>query len=105
MQAPQETQVQSLDWEDPLEEEMAIHSSIFAWRIPGTEKFGGLQPMELQRVGHNGVTEHSTQGYLMIQVCGITHRPSTNIWGLPHSRLPPYYYCYKRANIPNVVHS
>ena len=40
---------------------MAIHSSIFAWRIPGTEKFGGLQPMELQRVGHNGVTEHSTR--------------------------------------------
>ena len=84
---------------------MAIYSSIFAWRIPGTEKFGRLQSLELQRVGHDGVTEHSKQGYLMIQVRGTTHRPSTNIRGLPHSRLPPYEYSYKSANIPNVVHS
>ena len=46
-------QVPSLDWEDPLEEGMEIHSSILAWRIPGTEESGGLQCMELQRVGHN----------------------------------------------------
>ena len=37
-----ETQVQSLDWEDPLEKEMATHSSILAWRIPWTEAPGGL---------------------------------------------------------------
>ena len=43
MQEPQETRVQSLGREDPLEEEMAIHSSILAWRIPWTEEFGGLQ--------------------------------------------------------------
>ena len=44
------TRVQSLDWEDPLEEGMATHSGIFAWKIPWTEKPGGLQsrgPIEL----------------------------------------------------------
>ena len=41
--AMQETRVQSLDWEDPLEKEMAIHFSILAWRIPWTEELGGLQ--------------------------------------------------------------
>ena len=40
--AMQETKVQSLGWEDPLEEEMATHSSILAWRIPWTEEPGGL---------------------------------------------------------------
>ena len=43
-------QVQSLGWEDPLEEEMATHSSILAWKIPWTEEPGGLQSLELQRV-------------------------------------------------------
>ena len=42
-----------LSWEDPLEEGMATHSNILAWRIPWTEESGGLQPMGLQRVGHN----------------------------------------------------
>ena len=45
--------VQSLGWEDPLEKEMATHPSILAWRIPWTEEPGGLQPMGLQRVGHD----------------------------------------------------
>ena len=45
----QETQVQSLGWEDPLEKEMATHSSILAWKIPWTEERGRLQSMELQR--------------------------------------------------------
>ena len=49
----QETQVQSLGQEDPLEEEMATHSSILAWRIPRTEEPGGLQSMGSQRVGHS----------------------------------------------------
>ena len=40
-------------WEDPLEEEMATHSCILAWRIPWTEEPGRLQLMGLQRVGHN----------------------------------------------------
>ena len=45
-----ETQVRSLDQEDPLEEGMAAHSSVLAWRIPWTEEPGGLQSMGLQRV-------------------------------------------------------
>ena len=49
----QETQVQSLGQEDPLEEEMATHSSILAWRIPWTEKPGRLQSMGSYRVGHD----------------------------------------------------
>ena len=47
-----ETWVQFLGWEDPLEEGMATHSSILAWRIPWTEEPGGPQSMGLQRVGH-----------------------------------------------------
>ena len=54
--AMHETWVQSLGWEDPLEKEMATHSSILAWRIPWAEKPGGLQSMGSQRVGHNWVT-------------------------------------------------
>ena len=46
--AMQETQVQSLGWEDPLEKEMATHSSILAWKIPWTEEPDGLQSIELQ---------------------------------------------------------
>ena len=49
----QETWVQSLDREDPLEEGMATHSSILAWRILQTEEPGGLQSIGLQRVGHD----------------------------------------------------
>ena len=48
-----ETWFQSLGREDPLEKEMAIHSSILAWEIPWTEKPGGLQSMGSQRVGHD----------------------------------------------------
>ena len=44
----QETQVLSLGWEDPLEKEMATHSSILAWEIPRTEEPGGLHSMESQ---------------------------------------------------------
>ena len=51
-----ETQVQSLGQEDPLEKEMATHSSIHAQKIPWTEEPGGLQSMGLQRVGHNWAT-------------------------------------------------
>ena len=48
-----ETQVRFLGWEDPLEKEMATHSSILAWRIPWTEKPGGLQSLGLQRVRYD----------------------------------------------------
>ena len=49
----QETQVQSLGWEDPLEKKMATHSSTLAWKIPWTEEHCRLQSMGLQRVGHD----------------------------------------------------
>ena len=48
-----ETQVRSLDWEDPQEKGMATHSSILAWRIPWTEDSGRLEFMGLQRVRHD----------------------------------------------------
>ena len=61
--------VPSQGWEDPLEKKMATHSSILAWEIPWTEKPGGLQSIELQRVGHNLVTEHAhtiTKDYIFM---------------------------------------
>ena len=51
--AMQETKVRSLCWEDPLEKEMATHSSILAWRIAWAEERDGLQFMGLQRVEHD----------------------------------------------------
>ena len=51
--AMQEKQVQSLGGEDPLEKGTATHSSILIWRIPRTEEPGGLQPIGVQRVGHD----------------------------------------------------
>ena len=51
--AMQDTEVQSLGWEDPLEKGTATHSSILAWRIPWTEEPGGLPSMGSQRVGHD----------------------------------------------------
>ena len=53
MQEIQETQVQSLGWENPLEEGMATHSSILAWRIPRTEEAGRMRSIESQRVSHD----------------------------------------------------
>ena len=52
-QEPQETWVQSLGGEDPLEEGMATHSSVLPWRIPWAEEPGGLESMGLQRVRHD----------------------------------------------------
>ena len=53
----QETQVRSLGQKDPLEKEIATHSSILAWRIPWTEEPGGLQSTGLQRVRHDLATK------------------------------------------------
>ena len=60
----QETLVQSLGWEDPLEQGMATYASILAWEIPWTEEPGGLQSMGLQRVRHCLVTKQQLQ-----QIC------------------------------------
>ena len=54
-----ETRVPSLGWEDPLEKEMAIHSSTIAWKIPWTEEPGRLQSMGSQRVEHDRATSLS----------------------------------------------
>ena len=54
----QKTWVWSLGWEDLLEEDMATHSSILAWRIPWTEEPGGLQSRGLQKVRHDWATKH-----------------------------------------------
>ena len=53
MQETEEMQCPSMEWEDLLEEGMATHSSVLAWRIPWTEEPGGLQSMGSQRVGHD----------------------------------------------------
>ena len=55
----QETRVQSLGQEDPLEEEMTTHSSILAWEIPWTEEPGGPQSMGSQRVGQDWATKNN----------------------------------------------
>ena len=59
--AMQETWVRSLGWEDPLEKEMATHSSILAWEIPWTEKPGGLWSMVLQKVDTTERLNHHHQ--------------------------------------------
>ena len=59
----QQMRVQSLGWEDPLEKEMATHSNILAWEIPGTEDPGRLQSMGFQRVRQNLVTKQLTICY------------------------------------------
>ena len=69
----QETRVPSLGWEDPLEKRMAIHSSIRDWRIPSTEKPGGLQFMGSQRVRYDWVihTHTHTHRHTHTQVEGF----------------------------------
>ena len=69
----QEMGNRSLTQEDPLEEEMATHSSILAWRIPWTEEPGGLQSMGLQRIGHDLATKQQQDYVSAIQrlVCQL----------------------------------
>ena len=64
--------VRSLDWEDYLEKEMAIHSSILALKIPWTEEPGGLKSMGLQRVRRVLVTEHAHLSYITAYTFGST---------------------------------
>ena len=79
-----ETWVRSLGWEDPLEKGTATHSSILAWRIPGTEEPGRLQSMGSWGVGHNWAT--FTQG-LVMQPVTDAERPHLSIW---HSGFPSW---------------
>ena len=70
-QETQEMQVQFLSQEDPLEEDMATHSSILAWEFPRTEEPGGLQSMQLQRIRHDCVTEHACM-HVSLYITAIT---------------------------------
>ena len=79
----QKMQVRSLDQEDPLEKEMATHSSILAWEIPWTGKIDGLQSMGLQRVGHDLVSEHEHQveePEIKLPTCWFIEKASAIQW-------------------------
>ena len=84
----------SLGWEDPLQEGLATHSSVLAWRIPWTEEPGGLQSMGLQRVGHNWATKHMPpfRQYYLKTSCfyskGIVWGPFHKI-GFQAHKMPP----------------
>ena len=71
--------LEDLGWEDPLEKGMATHSSVLAWRIPGTEEPGGLQSMESQRVGHNSTADAFTSlsGYVRFLVSPLGDKISS----------------------------
>ena len=70
--------VQTLSQEDPLEEEMATHSSILAWRMPWTEEPGGLQSMGSQRVGYDWATKHTHAQQMLVKlIFKSRHRPHT----------------------------
>ena len=73
LRAMQETKVQSLGLEDPLEKDMATHSSILAWRIQWTEETGGLWSMESQRVRHDRVTSTHSLTHLLFQIKSIVY--------------------------------
>ena len=75
-----ETWVQPLGGEDPLEEGVATHSRILAWRIPWTEEPGGLQSVESQRVRHDRATNTHTRLTLSV-VCKKEHNnKKTTLW-------------------------
>ena len=85
--AMQETQVWSLGWEDCLEKEMAIHSSIVAWRIPWTEEPGGLQSMGSHRVGHDWSDFTFTFHFHALEKEMATYS-SVLAWRIPGTREP-----------------
>ena len=82
--AVQEIWVQSLGWEDSLEKVMATHSSILAWKIPWTEKPGGLQSMGSQRAGHDWATNTFTRAVLRLKVSPI----HTNLVKVTQRKIP-----------------
>ena len=94
--AMQETRVPSLDQKDPLEKEMATHSSVLAWRIPGTEEPGGLQSTGSQRVRHNplqcsGPENPRDRGAWRAAVHGVT-QSQTQRGRLTHTHIQTHAY-------------
>ena len=86
----QEMRVQSLEWEDPLEKEMATHSNILAWEIPWTEEPSGLQPMGSQRDRHNLATKQQQHMCVCVVVgcCWVSQSCLTFVTLWTHARLP-----------------
>ena len=74
--------VQSLGWEDPMEQEMATHSSILVWEIPWTEEPGGRPSMGSQRVGHSQVHTHTPTHSVSLSLSWFDCHKSlgTNSW-------------------------
>ena len=79
----QETQVQSLGWEDPLEKGMATHSSILAWRIPHTEEPGRLQSVGSQKLRHTEQLTLSLSSWNVMD-CGL---PGSSVHGIFQARI------------------
>ena len=75
----QETRVRSLGWEDPLEKEMAAHSSNLAWRIPWTQEPGGLLSIGSQTVRYNG--NNWPHKLTITNVCTLGSQPLVTICG------------------------
>ena len=86
--ALEETQVQYLDWENPLEEEVATHSSILAWKVPPTVEPGGLQSIESLRVRHDWATEMHIYVYIYQFSSVAQSCPTLRLHGLQHVRFP-----------------
>ena len=84
--ATRKTWVRSLGQEDPLEKEMATHSSVLAWRIPWTEEPGGLQSVGSQRVGHNLATKQKQEARIVqrVPLCPAILPPVVPIVNSPH---------------------
>ena len=90
-------QVQSLCWEDPLEKEMATHSSTLAWKIPWTEEPGRLQSTGSQRVGHDWVTSLETIQTQVDKLLNKTQRLLYSEWKLAY--FLTYRYCWGECYI------
>ena len=95
-----ETWVRSLGWEDSLEEGMATHSSVLAWRIPRTEEPGRLQSMGSQRVRHNWATQHSTVRICQSPIPNFIPLHPTQACGFSSSHVWIWELDYKESGVP-----
>ena len=94
LSAMQETWVWFLDQEDPLEKEIAVHSSILAWRIPWTEEPGRLQTMGSQVSEYKWVTKHTAHRYLKKQKdisLSLGQQRQTTAWQKPNTSVNPWW--------------
>ena len=97
-----ETQVQSLDWEDPLEKGMATHSSILTWRIPWTEEPSKLQSTESQRVRHDWAIDTFTLIKIQTEVTDFIFLGSKIIADSDHSHEIKRHWLFGRKSMTNL---